>query len=88
MNIQYLENNEIIFNEMRGKLMNANIEYMDFLKKICKIDTNCYEYIYRLDDGWAGSVLLVKDLSYRCFKCGSGVPIVDGSDKTGVLNVI
>ena len=76
----------IEFNGMRGTLMNSDVSYMQFLEQVCNIDTSNYEYIYKLDDGWAGSVLLVKgDRTYLFFKCGSGLPIVAGSKRTGTL---
>lgn len=85
MNITYLQNNEIIFNGMSGKLMNNDINYMTFIHEICKIDTKNYEYIYKLNDNCAGSILLVKDLSYCYYKCGSGFPIINGSRKIGIF---
>lgn len=79
-------NREIIFNGMKGTVMNSDGNYMQFLQQVCNIDTSNYTYIYKLDDGWAGSVLLVKaDKSYLFFKCGSGVPIIAGSKRTGTL---
>ena len=74
---------QILFDGMKGKLMNNDTKYIKFVNTICKIDTSKYDYVYSLDDGWAGSLLLVKGDTYRFFKCGSGVPIINGSEKIG-----
>ena len=73
---------QITFNGLKGKLIN-NDDY-DFLNKVCNINTNDYDHIYKLDDGWAGSYLLIKHKNYRYIQCGSGRPII--SDKTGTFN--
>jgi hypothetical protein len=85
MNIKYLDNNRIKFNGMTGELMNDNVEYINFVNKICGINTKNYEYIYRLTDNWTGGLLLIKGNNYRFFKCGSGKPLITESEKTGKL---
>lgn len=65
---------KITFNKMKGILTKTN----SFLHDIADIDTSEYEYIYHLDNGWAGAYLLIKDINfkeYRFLECGSGVPI-------------
>ncbi len=74
---------KIRFNNMDGTFVSENNK--EFLKKVCNIDTNDYEYSYTLNDKWAGSYLFIKDKDYRFIKCGSGRPIV--SDRTGKLDL-
>lgn len=77
--IKYLTDNKIIFNNMNGELT-TNYE---FLQKVCKINTYNYDKIYKLNNGWVGSYLLIKNNTYRFIECGSGRPIV--SDTTEKL---
>lgn len=88
MSIQYLENNKIIFHDIETNLSNEgeliNSTNLDFINKILKINTNEYDYIYKLNDNWAGKYLFVKGNAYRLVTCGSGKPIV--YDESGILN--
>lgn len=89
MRIIYLENDKIIFNGMNGKLNNSK-EYREFIKEGFRIekyniDIDQYEYIYKLDNGWAGTLLLVKGNKYRTFTCGSGRPLITESEENGIL---
>lgn len=77
--IKYLSNNNIIFNNMNGELINN----YDFLQKVCNIDTTKYDYIYKINDNWAGAYLLIKNNMFRLIECGSGKPII--SDTYGKL---
>lgn len=86
--ITYLENGKIIFNKMNGKLINN--EYLDFIKngfEIEKFNINIgqYDYIYILDNKWAGTLLLIKGNKYRTFNCGSGRPFITESEINGTL---
>ncbi len=74
---------KIRFNNMDGTFVSESNK--EFLKKVCNIDTNDYEYSYTLDDKWAGSYLFIKDKDYRFIKCGSGRPIV--TNRTGKLDL-
>ena len=65
--------------------MNDNKNYIEFVNKACKIDHTNYDSIYRLDDGWAGTLLLVKGNNYCKIKCGSGRPLITESEENGIL---
>lgn len=84
MNIKFVTPTTIIFNNMNGVLVYGDENI--FLQQICKIDTTKYDYIYKLEDGWASSYLFIKDKTYRYIKCGAGIPIVN--DVTGELSSI
>lgn len=56
---------------------------LTFLQRICNIDTSQYDFIYKLNDNWAGGYFLRSGDNYRIIMCGSGVPIV--SDRSGTL---
>jgi hypothetical protein len=73
--IDYLSNNQILFNGLKGFLV-VNHDKLMFINQILKINSNNYDSIYWLDDGWAGCYLFIKDNTYRFIQCGSGVPIV------------
>ena len=73
---------QITFNGLKGNLINN--DDCIFLNKVCKINTNSYDKIYKLDDGWTGSYLLINNKNYRYIQCGSGKPII--SDETGTFN--
>lgn len=73
----------IVFKNMKGSL--ATEKDKNFLRVLGKINTDDYDYIYSLDDGWAGSYLLIKNNNYRLLKCGSGLPII--GDTTGTFVV-
>ncbi len=85
MNIKYLTNNTIMFGNMKGTLMNNDQRYMTFVNKICNIDTSKYDKIYKLDDNWAGQLLLVKGSKFRWIQCGSGRPLITETEKNGTL---
>ena len=78
--MKYSDN--IVFNGLSGKLISNDNKI--FLQQICNIDANNYEYVYKLDNGWAGGYLFINGNKYRYITCGSGVPIV--SDVEGILN--
>ena len=90
MSIKYLSTNKdkIIFNKMKGQLMNDNTDFMLFVNKICRIDTKNYEYIYQLSNNWTGCLLLIKDNKYRFFECGSGLPLILSSEQNGELTYL
>jgi hypothetical protein len=72
--IIYLTSNKIIFKNMKGVL--ALTSDFIYLQSICKINTNNYDSIYKLDNGWCGAYLLVKNNNYHFIECGSGRPII------------
>ena len=86
MNNILIMTTQITFNGLKGKLINNNNNNDEFifLNKVCNIHTDSYDKIYKLDDGWGGSYLLIKNKNYRYIKCGSGKPII--SDETGTFN--
>jgi len=86
MKIIYLPNNKIIFNGMEGTLENKNEQYLIFVDSICGFDVSKYDYIYSLKDNWAGHLLLLKGNTYYLYKCGSGLPIIPGSERIGTLD--
>jgi hypothetical protein len=73
----------IIFDGFEGKLMNDDLNFLEFLNKVCGIDTTKYDKIYSLNDNWAGRGLLIKGNQYRYITFGSGRPIVN--EKTGFI---
>ena len=77
--IHYIDTDTILFRNMKGKIETNMI----FLNKVCNINHKYYDKIYKLDDGWTGGYLLIKNNEYRLIICGSGKPIV--SDTKGTL---
>ena len=77
--IYYIDSDNILFRNMKGK----KLVDMQFLNKVCNINCKNYDKIYKLDDGWTGGYLLLKNNTFRLIMCGSGKPII--SDTTGNL---
>lgn len=86
MSIKFLEYNKIIFDynekSFEGEFANSN-DLKFIINEILKIDKNDYEYIYKLNNGWAGAFLFIKENTYRWVTCGSGVPIL--SNRIGIF---
>jgi hypothetical protein len=65
--------NKFEINNFKGILLSQCD--MGFLKDICKIDTNKYQYIYRISNKWTSHYLFINNENYRYIICGYNIPI-------------
>jgi hypothetical protein len=77
----FKDGNTVTFNCMHGYV--AKNKDIEFLQRICNINTDNYDEIFHFDEGVAGCYLLVKNNTFRFIICGSGLPIIGGYE--GVL---
>lgn len=61
---------------MRGKLVNDDEKFINFINQICRIDTTKYEKIYSLKNNHAGCILFIKGKNYYFVCLGSGKPVM------------
>ncbi len=84
MKIKHVSDTTIIFDNFEGELMNNNDAFSSHLK-MCGIDIQQYDSIYKLKDNWAGRVLLVRNNVFRYIQFGSGRPILYETEQRGIL---